>query len=209
MRNISLAIIAYNQDYHLIYSLLNEFSKQTMAPSEIVFYCSGIPYLTDIPENIIISNTSVPIYTIFNKKRTIQAVARNVCAKISSSDIIIFFDIDDIPHPKKLEITNNIFSQNKIDFLLHNYNTNINFTDSLDTKLSFDLKLNPSNTNLICENFPIHHAHIAVKKEVFTKIQFNESIEYYRKEDGKFCQDLLNNNYIGCYYHGALVYYSS
>lgn len=212
MTNISLAITAYNKDYYLIYNLLKEFCKQTAPPSEIIFYCSGMSYVKDIPENIIIADKNVPINTIFNKKRTIQSVARNICAKTASSDIIIFFDVDDIPNPFKVEITDYIFRKNNIDFLLHNYNNNdSNFIDidRFNPILNFNLELNPHNTNLICENFPIHHAHIAVKKEIFLKIQFNEEQKYYRKEDGKFCQDLLIHKYRGCYCRYPLVNYIS
>lgn len=39
-------------------------------------------------------------------------------------------------------------------------------------------------------------------------IKFNENISAYRKEDGLFCQSLLNQNYQGIYTPEKLVVYT-
>lgn len=218
MSSISLCITAYNKDYHLIYNLLEEFSKQTAAPSEIIFYTSGIDRVQNIPNNISIANSLVPIYSIINQKLTIQSIARNICAKIASSDIIIFFDVDDIPHPQKIEVTSYLFDQYNPDFFVHNYyhfnqkqnNNGFNdFIDMTNIEVYKNLSVDPIGTNISCYDYPIHHAHVAVKKSVFEKVRFNESLAYYRKEDGKFCQDLILNGYTGVYSPIPLVNYLS
>jgi len=182
-----------------------------MAPYEIIVYCSGLdgmrlsPYLT-------IKNTSVPIFSVVSYKRTIQSIARNICASVATGDVVIFFDVDDYPHFQKIEITDSIFTRYNPDFMVHNYSeTHLNLYEELETKSIIpksNLSLSPHNTNIVCEDYHIHHAHIAVKKTIFDKIKYNEHIQYYRKEDGKFCQDLLTNNFKGMYLPQKLVQYN-
>jgi glycosyltransferase involved in cell wall biosynthesis len=210
--SISLCITSYNKDYSLIYSLLDEFKKQTFPPKEIIFYCSGVDGV-NVPNSIFINSNEIPIYTVFSLKRTNQAMARNICSSVASSNYIMFFDVDDIPHPMKLEITSNILNKTtNIDFLLHNYNQMHHRSNSFEN-IEQDLDCYPINeidknsTNVICGDHYIHHAHITVKKSVFEKIKFNESTDYYRREDGKFCQDLVLNGYSGIYYPAKLVNY--
>lgn len=210
---ISFCITSFDKDCRLISNLLDMLAFQTVPPDEIIIYVSGVSGL-NLPTQLIIANKLVPIYTIYSFKRTIQAIARNICSKIASRDILIFFDVDDEPHPQKIEITKSIFNQHTTDFVLHNYISshirNSPTFSSIDPQLISlrdDLTQDTTNTNLICGGMPIHHAHIAVKKTVFQTISFNENFFYYRKEDGKFCQDLLTHNYKGVYCSEVLVRY--
>lgn len=211
MNNISLAITAYSGDCRLLPATLEYFTHQTFCPYEIIVYVSNVDSI-NIPKTLHINNQIIPIHQVISTKRTMQSVARNVCASIATGDIVIFFDVDDIPHPQKLEITNYIFHHANVDFLLHNFTSNNSLFPQIDVNtliLKDNLQLNPNNTNLMCENWPIHHAHIAVKKYVFQNIKFNESLEMYRKEDGKFCQDLISNDYTGYYCTSPLVSYTT
>lgn len=211
MNKISLCITAYSGDYRLLPYLLHQFSYQNFCPYEIIIYVSNVNTL-EIPNTLSICNKIIPIHKVVSSKRTMQSVARNICSSVATGDIIVFFDVDDIPHPQKLEITNYIFQNNHLDFLVHNFITNSTIFTEIDTsvlELKNNLISNPDNTNLLCEDWPIHHAHIAVRKKVFEKVRFNESLGMYRKEDGKFCQDLLSNNYIGYYCTAPLVSYTT
>lgn len=209
--NISLCITSYYKDVKLLDNLLNLFTLQTMTPYEIIVYCSGLdgmrlsPYLT-------IKNTSVPIFSVVSYKRTIQSIARNICASVATGDIIIFFDVDDYPHNQKIEITRYIFEKYDPDFMVHNY---ANKSDNLSRHINHKdlivenrLSIDPNSTNICCGDYDMHHAHIAVKKQVFDTIKYNENTEYYRKEDGKFCQDLLLNNFNGIFVDAPLVVYT-
>lgn len=213
--SISLCITSYDQDYSLVYNLLEELQKQETPPSEIIFYCSGIQsseVIIDIPNILHINEHQVAIFSIFIPKRTNQAIARNICSKIASSEYVMFFDVDDIPHPMKIRITEDIIKRTNIDFIVHNYhqtNRSSNIFD--DIPISFDTypvtEIDKNSTNIICEDYPIHHSHISVKREIFKKIQFKESNEYNRREDGKFCQELIIGGYSGLYCPIKLINY--
>lgn len=200
--NISLCITSYNKDIHLIHNLLPYIEQQTLLPSEIILFCSGIDGQIDL-------KTTLPIKFVTQKTRCIQSQARNICSKIANQNIIIFFDIDDYPHPQKIEATYKYISD--YDFLVHSYinSANVFETIDLDTVIKYDnLTIDPQSTNIECGQKPIHHAHIAVKKYVFSNVKFNEDILYYRREDGKFCQDLLLAGYKGIFLDYPFVLYT-
>jgi len=208
---IALCITCYNKDYYLTKFLMSYLKQQTVAPNEIIIYCSGIKY-TETLEFIIINNKKIDIQTIFSSKLTNQAVARNICSKIANSSYIMFCDVDDIPHPSKIDIIQNIINKYTPDFILHNYNNIFNYNiikfEQINNIILLPInEIDKNSTNVICRDYPIHHAHITVKKSIFNTIQFNETDEYYRKEDGKFCQDLVMNNYKGIYCTSKLVNY--
>lgn len=206
--NISFCITSYYKDIHFLDSLLDYISQQTICPFEIIVYVSGIEDIK-IPNNILIANQIVPIYKVLSTKKTIQSIARNTCSSIASGDTIIFFDIDDIPHPQKVEAT--VYHIKNYDFLVHSYSLSFNGFENINIynmDSDSNLEIDNNSTNIKCGDKNIHHAHIAVKKEVFKKIRFDENQKFYRKEDGKFCQDLLNYGFKGIHINYPLVVYT-
>jgi len=209
--NISICITSYHRDIYFLSGLLKELAIQTLEPYEIILYCSGLKSLINIPTDIGINNKLVPINYIHSCKQTMQSIARNICASVATGDVIIFFDIDDIPHFQKIEITEYVFNHHDIDFFLHNYSkskSDFTLVDINKIALLNDLSIDNNSTNIHCMDYPIHHAHIAVRKEIFNDVRFNESISAYRKEDGLFCQALLNKKYQGIYTPEKLVVYT-
>lgn len=209
--SISLCITSYNEDYSLIYNLLEEVQKQEALPAEIIFYCSGMQSV-DISNVLAIKGQLVPIRTVFSSKKTNQATARNICSKIASSEYVMFFDVDDIPHPMKIYITRDVIRRTNIDFFVHDYHqvkhSNNFFEDLPKNFKTFPItEIDKGSTNIKCGDFPIHHSHVTVKKKVFEKIEFNETDQYYRREDGKFLQDLVISGYSGLYCPIKLVNY--
>jgi len=200
---ISFCITAYSRDIHLLDRLTDSILNQSEKPYEIILFCS------EVADNSIISR--IPDIKIITRvDRVMQSKARNICSKVSSGDVLIFFDIDDIPHYQKIEVTSYLFNEYNPDFLLHSY-SDVVHNNNIDKKLldvRTNLKIDNTSTNLYCDGFPIHHAHIAVKKDVFKKVRFNESLKAYRKEDGIFCQELIRNNFKGIYTPEKLVQYN-
>ena len=212
---LSFCITCYDGDYFLLDKLFSALEKQTQAPDELIVYSSGFDdELYFKTEHLEISGKKIDIKYINSLERTIQSIARNICASFASGDIVVFFDIDDIPHFQKIEITKKLFDTNDSDFIVHAYSTTGIEDAPIDLSKSLikrDLVINPLNTNIHSESYEsmVHHAHIAVKRKCFEKVKFNESFDFYRKEDGKFCQDLLLNNFNGLYIDEKLVFYTS
>lgn len=207
--SLSLCITCCDLDFHLLDGLLIEFQKQTIAPNEIIISSSGISdeFLNKY-KNLKINEGTTPIKVVNNPKRHFQSVARNLGAANSASEYIMFFDVDDLPHPKKIQLCE--LYVKGYDFLLHSYFPNAKYnsftTEGLDVSTNFSL--NTTCTNLSIDmNSGIHHSHITVKKSVFNSISYDESPKFYRKEDGKFCQDLLSSGHKGIYLNLPLVNY--
>lgn len=212
---LSFCITCYDGDYILLDRLLLALQKQTVAPDELIVYSSGFDdefFLKT--EHVKIAGKNIEIKYINSLERTIQSIARNVCASFASGNIIVFFDVDDIPHFQKIEITKNLFDQHDPDFIVHSYSVkgiDDIFIDQSKSIIKKDLVFSLCNTNIYSKSYDsmVHHAHIAVKKKCFEKVKFNESYEFYRKEDGKFCQDLLTNKFKGLYIDEKLVFYTN
>jgi glycosyltransferase involved in cell wall biosynthesis len=201
--NISFCITSYSRDIHLFDRLTGPLLNQSEMPYEIILFCS------EVADNSI--SSKIPdIKIITRPNRVMQSVARNICSEISSGDVLIFFDVDDIPHLQKIEITNFIFNEHNPDFFLHSYSNSLsnNYINKKSLDLRTDLVIDNNSTNLHCAGFPIHHAHIAVKRDVFKKVRFNESPEAYRREDGIFCQHLVRNNFKGIFSPEKLIQYN-
>ncbi len=219
MKTVSFCITSCYKDIHHLQKLLEEIKKQTIAPNDIIIYCSGIPGI-QIQSSLMVNNTEVSIKTIVDKQPQLQTVARNVCARQSKNDIIIFFDVDDIPHPQKIEATMKYIED--YDFLMHSYTQHIcNFEniDILNIKHTDDLNIdpNPASTNIYATpDGHITHGHLTVKKHVFDKLEYDENFYHVNSfgqkfcsgEDGKFCQDLIKNNFKGIFLDEPLIIYT-
>ena len=194
---LSLCITFYDQDVHLLPSLLKEFERQTVKADEIIIVGNGL-----------YENVNFDKAVLF-EKRQMQSVSRNDGIKAFTGDAIMFFDVDDIPHPQKIEITKKAL-ENNIDALVHNYNINSNLFEYYDKCGLMDGYFTNSETctNIVhTSKLPVHHSHIAVKRYCLEKVRFNESERFYRSEDGKFCQDLITNGFEIGYSSTKLVNY--
>jgi glycosyltransferase involved in cell wall biosynthesis len=206
---VSFCITCYNKDVHFLDKLLRTLEEQTKAPFEVIVSSSGMRNL-ELPAELVIAGKSVPVIGTNSEEKIIQSVARNRAIKKSSGDIVIFFDVDDMPHPQKIEVTQNIFSKGEAEALVHSYSRNGTPFKPIENEDVVKItEKNPTCTNLRSpDGGKIHHAHIAVKKEVLRSFSFNETLEYYRLEDGKFCQDLFDAGVKIYYLNQPLVKYT-
>ena len=219
MIKLSFCITSYYRDIHYVERVLNALSHQTAAPYEILIYCSGIKDI-QISKDITINSKIIPIKTIIDNTPQLQTVARNTCAYHSKGDVVSFFDVDDIPHPQKIEIISAYI--NNYDFLVHSYKTDNNNFSKIDLqKIKYYTNLyidkNPKSTNLkVVPDRPIHHGHISLKKNIFNTLTYDDDF-YYTKpngqkfcpgEDGRFCQSLINHNFKGIFIDEPLILYT-
>ena len=212
-KTISLCITCYDGDYHLLNTLLNECKKQTVPPNEIIISSSGLGSESLLGIGMIkIKGVEVPIISVNFLDRHSEGRARNEGGLKSNMDIIQFFDVDDTPHPQRIEITKKIFETTNCDALVHSYQTNNKGFESLTFTPSkvFDCRWNPDNglgggqliANKECN---IAHGPITIKKEI------SESIKYTfdsRAADCKFAGKLMENNYKVFYYDHILMNYN-
>ena len=134
-------------------------------------------------------------------------------------------DCDDFSHCRKVEIMYYIIQNNPgIDLICHNYildnvpcSKTLNFNIDINNLKTYNdvekykvdtqnmLINKPTCTNIVIENKWIHHAHIVFNKDA--GIRFNETKEYFKREDGKLCQEFLFNDKIILYLDEKLTLY--
>lgn len=202
MPTLSLCITCFDRDSVLVPRLLDHLENLTEKPDELIIIGSGLKSVDFEADKVF----------LFPDRKN-AAAARNKGFEISSSELIMFFDVDDYPHPQKIEIAKRCFNH-PIDALVHNYLINNTDFEKYETdgllpglaELAADNHVSPTNIKH-SSNLPIHHAHITVRSDV--SVRFNESHAYERREDGKFCQDLILAGYKIGFSEHKLVSYTS
>lgn len=219
MNTLSFCITSYYRDIHHLERLFKFLSQQTNAPNEILLYCSGVMGI-QVHNNITICNKQIPIRTIIDRKPQLQTVARNKCADLASCDIVSFFDVDDIPHPQKIESI--LYHIKNYDFLVHSYKRDMSefiYFDVENMTKTDQIRKNPNpkSTNLqVIPERPITHGHLTVRKNIFSRLRYDENFYFVNTfgqkvcsgEDGKFCQKLVDEGYTGIFLDEPLIIYT-
>jgi len=94
---------------------LQSIEQQTVKPDFVAISISGVAYTP------FFSSKSFPIYITTSNEAACAGTNRNRAASLIASltDIITFFDADDIMHPRRIEFIHHHFMHENIDILLH------------------------------------------------------------------------------------------
>jgi len=116
---------------------------------------------------------------------------RNIAARHLDTDIISFFDADDIMHPQRIEFIERAFLGNA-DIVLHNFEmepSQFNLYDSCNISYNGLSQCQSGCIRHINLNadYHIHHAEVSVKREIFERVQFDEGPTGIGREDCIFC----------------------
>ena len=110
LKTLTLAIPAVFADLLKVPALLSSIESQTMLPDEVVYVVSGV---TKCPN---ISNWKV----ICVRNRLKAGSARNIAWNHSTSELVSFFDADDLLYPERLEVILRNFDDD-MQLLLHEF----------------------------------------------------------------------------------------
>jgi glycosyltransferase involved in cell wall biosynthesis len=216
---IGVVIPCYKPHIVFLKRLFDSIENQTKKPDMVIVSCSSSEQ-SDIPYKQ--EDYSFPFKIYTHKEKKLTAQNKNFGAKKISTDIISFFDADDIMHPQRLEIIYNSFIKyTTLRLLIHNFrinSTDFNYPeyDINNINLEFDpfyvcrwgsvqLKEN-SHRN-------IHNGHISIRNETFKEQEFSESDNTVGYEDTLYNRILINkypsNNFIAYYTNELSWYYPS
>ena len=126
MKSIGIAICAFYGHILPLKKALESIEGQTKKPDMVIVSCSSceqkdIPYTPQM--------YSFPLMIITHRDKKNAAQNRNFAAELLQTDIICFFDADDIMHPQRIEIIHNCFMTYDIKLFLHN--TQLNIPDTI------------------------------------------------------------------------------
>lgn len=204
---LTLCITCWSGDAHLLERCLHHFKQQLVAPDEIIVSSSDLEESPCKIDSIIINGQIVPIIKINRKQRGLHGFPRNQGADNCDSDFIMFFDVDDIPHPQKIEAIKTILSDHG-DALVHNYvlDSPALFKGYTGFPTSPIFGKDPKSTNLIATD-AVHHGHLTIRPEIVRQIRYNEHRTL--GEDGEFCQAVFDAGYQMLYCPSKLVCYNT
>ena len=197
--NVGVAIPCYDKHIKFIPILLDNISKQTIKPTHIVISCSS--YYKDYCMNFIYEAMDVTIK--FTSKQLYAAANRNIAASMLNTDIISFFDCDDMMHPCRIQAITEAFTLTNKDVFYHgfSYETSDHRLDTFPHISEFivdkyKMLKDPNAVGLMVESHIDRptHGHVSVRKKVLDIVKFREEPEFCYKEDSVFGADLLAHN---------------
>lgn len=174
--------------------LIGNIKKQAVQPDEIIV----------VGNNITEINTEDGIITYAEPTRRSVSFSRNKAAELASGDILIFHDVDDVPHVQKIELIKKAFENNEVDAFVHGF-----LIGSM-----YPFKYSELKMSKITElQFPtylkaprdVSHGHVSIKKEILNEIKYDEEVTF--GEDAEFCKRLFLAGYNIYYGDHKLINY--
>jgi glycosyltransferase involved in cell wall biosynthesis len=183
---IGIAIPCYIKHIPNLLVLLDSIEKQTRQPDVVSISCSSTHY-HQFP---ILKTYSFLIKVKLHLDKKSPAENRNIAADNLDTDIISFFDADDIMHSRRIELLEYAFLE-PCDIVLHSFisETKSEKEISIDTINIQRNKLRQCNSGCIVLDYIsiIAHGHVTVRKSIFNIVRFPEEACYFLKEDCVFC----------------------
>lgn len=117
---VSVIIPCSGEQFQHLDHLLHCYEKQTCGPDEIVISFSSENEFDHAKIQSIKNHPwpfQIKLYQSYGKQSA--SLNRNIAARRSSGDVLIFQDVKTIPHPQRVEITKFIFENYFLDHLMH------------------------------------------------------------------------------------------
>lgn len=200
----SIIVPCFHGHFEWIPQLLDNYRNQTVLPDEVVISLSEYQKVShkELKE---VQQCDYPFQVSILKYQDKQLAGcnRNCACNAAKGEILICQDADDIPHPQRVEIIKYLFETYEIDHLLHSYLFHHDSVGDLNSftryeKFTFDHFLQQFTTynKLWCiggpeKNVPIHFGNVAITKNLFKKISWDE--EMWPGEDADFCERVYSN----------------
>lgn len=183
---IGVAIPCYIGHINHLKVLLESISNQTRVPDKVVVSCSSV---AKMPDDFPKYDFDVEVVCDPSVKNPSQN--RNIAARRLDTDIITFFDADDVMHPQRIEFIEKAF-YGGADIVLHNFELNQTQTTLFEScNISYNCLCQCATGCIRHINWNahdlIHHAQVSVKREIFDQVQFDEGPTGIGKEDCVFC----------------------
>lgn len=204
---ITIIMATYNRA-HFIVEMLNTISKQTFKSWECLIIDDGG---TDNTEAVIFSllkdDSRFKYFKRTNKYKKGLCGSRNYGLDIARGDYIIFFDDDDLVHPKNLEIAYQVIINNDTDFCHYQKQSFVSEKPKV-IDLEVEVKGNISVTNIeavVTGEIGLASCTVLWKKECFKTIRFNEDLQY--AEEWECYLNIISNGFKGVII-GNILYYN-
>ncbi len=203
---IGIAIPCYIGHIDKLKVLLKCIEDQTVLPAKVVVSCSS-----SRSEDLDINEADFcyPLHVISHEQKLNASQNRNIAASHLDTDIISFFDADDIMHPQRNQCIIDGFNKhldavalihgfiiNSATLEMETYNTFTDFYKDI-FYLKDDIQVLPGEPLLPrllnTRNIRLHAGHCSIKKSVFRSVKWNETRHICGFEDVTFMVDIFKH----------------
>lgn len=199
----------YNRDAFIL-ETLNSIKNQTYINYECLIIDDGG---TDNTFKVIEPILKDKKFKFFNRPKSYKkglCGSRNFGLDIAKGDFIIFFDDDDIVHPKLLETLLSIFKDNNMVDFIHfkkkSFENNFNYS-ILEKRLNISYKYLKDTLfeEVILGKLPLASCTVLWRKKVFEKKRFNEDL-HYAEEWELYSRFFIEKNIKGIVFNDILYF---
>lgn len=207
---LGIAIPTYSGHLYNLHILLDQIAKSTILPIQVSVSISSLNEDLNFPD--------YPFELIITKSKDFRNTSQNcnIAASKLTTDIISFFGGDDLPHVKRNEYIIESF-KNGCNVVVHNYlnkdKSAKEFTDDIgEMELYVDFidkctsevlyPISELEKDIVYANGPI-----SISKEIFNKFKYDETEDFFKKEDAIYNTNLVKNGYKISYIKNKLMLY--
>lgn len=131
----SIYIPSIPRSFDNLKNIIDIYNSGTVIPDEIIINASGVDNQYKVDQLISLKDLNIPNVGIYAQKLLVSAgVNRRQSKDITTGDIILYQDDDDLPSPNRVEVVKHYFENYDIMALNHtiNYNTSVPAYTGLD-----------------------------------------------------------------------------
>lgn len=197
---VGVAIPCFKGHIQYLNRLFDSIQSQTVLPNMVVVSCSS-SYEDELNKEFDGSSYSFPFKIIIINEYRNPAQNRNESSRALDTDVISYFDADDIMHPQRIECIRQCFTQITHCKIMFHANSNKDETIKYN---NFEYRIgilkkndiwgcvqniqNPYDRD-IKENITIGHC--SIKSSVFKEVKYNEDNSLRDRDDTLFCVEVL------------------
>ena len=187
---VGVAICCYHGHIPALSALFRSIDAQTRRPDHVVVSCSSTSP-EDIPYDTGSYSFSLQIVTCREKKNAAQN--RNTAASYLQTDIVTFFDADDLMHPQRIAAIHHGFSMHDAYFMVHSFQQSPVFVRYKGYSYHINqLVVCPYGSILVRgRGMPIANGHCSVMRRILSEFAYSESVEDQGREDTVFSAQII------------------
>ncbi|WP_158844264.1 glycosyltransferase family 2 protein [Algibacter sp. L1A34] len=204
--DITIIMATYNRA-HFILEMLNTISKQTFKSWECIIIDDGGTDNTEaVISNLLIEDSRFKFLKRTDKYEKGLCGSRNYGLDLAKGDYIIFFDDDDLVHPKNLEIAHHVITNNSVDFCHYQKQSFVKEKPTfLDSKV--EVIGNIATTNIeavVTGEIGLASCTVLWKNDCLKTIRFNENLQY--AEEWECYINIISHGFKGLIISNILYY---
>lgn len=193
MSSVGVVIPCHKPYISLLKECLDSIELQTSKPDKVIVMCSS-----SLPEDIPQYNYSFPLEIVTREGVHNQANNRNEGVKRMNTDIVSFFDADDVMHPQRIEMIRKYMIDQ--DILFHGFQTDNREFEHITSQIVHygQLVRGPTGCVVFRPNWQkmLHHAQISVRRHLFDFVKFPENPQLRGSEDSLLCGMIVSMSHI-------------